>query len=184
MDALFNLLHFIDQYAKAGTFVVGLFAVVVAIVAVWTNRRNAAETMTINLLQEAERDKELRSQYRLLFDARNRNRNMKPLAHPQTDEEKREFNALVSLLNYYENMAIGAKRGIYDLNTLRMAQRTIILHVWELLEGFIGEMRAKHNNPHIYEHFEWLKDCMRCNGARIRCRWPFKRFVKRCRAQR
>jgi len=174
-------LDFLKEYAKVGTFVVGLFAVMVAIIAVWTNRRNAAETITIKLLQDSERDKELRAQYRLLFDARNRNRNMKPLAHPQTEDEKNEFSELTSLLNYYENMAIGARRGIYDLNTLRMAQRTIILHIWELLEGFILEMRAKHNNPHLYEHFEWLKECMRCDRIRFSCRWPFKRFMKHCR---
>ena len=185
------------------------FAVVVAIVAVWTNRRNAAETATINFINDLSTEKELARGQQILRLVRHGLYKLDPLiefANPleqefqltvteMTGEEnaiQADFEAILALLNYFENMAIGARIGILDLKTLRMSRRKQIINTWKLLEPFIMALReqGKEPNPCVYEHFEWLKNCMSCESRLSRCRpckcnwlkctsW-FRRFTRRC----
>ena len=206
MDALIQLIVQIEQYGKAGTVIVGLFAVGVAIISVWTNRRNAAETATINFINDLSTEKELARGQQILRLVRHNLYQLDrliELANPveqafqltvtemtnEADAVQDDFEAILALLNYFENMAIGARIGILDMKTLRMSRRKQIINTWNLLEPFIMALREQDHNPCIYEHFEWLKNCMVCEARLSRCRpWKcdwlkctwFRRFTRRC----
>ena len=204
MDALLHALQFLEQHAKVGTFVVGLFAVLVAVFAIRANRRTAREVAAINFINDLSSDKHLARGVTLLQRASHECIELQYLAKewpsvikkriksPRDEAIHEDFLAILRLLNYYENMAIGARIGILDIRTLRMSRRHQIVRAWELLEGFIEALRTSGDdrNPCLYEHFEWLKNCMSCESRLSRCRpckcnwlkctsW-FRRFTRRC----
>ena len=209
MDTLSGLFiaffDFVEEHSKAGTVIVGLFAVWVAMRAIWSNRRTAQEVAAINFINDLSSDEHLSRGIELLREASHHGKDLTQLAKDEVSgfnaglekvatvsSTHEDYVAILRLLNYFENMAIGARIGILDIKTLRMSRRKQIIKTWRLLEGFIEVLRhdGSEYNPCIYENFEWLKNCMSCESRLSRCRpckcnwlkctsW-FRRFTRRC----
>ncbi|GAA3297699.1 DUF4760 domain-containing protein [Dactylosporangium vinaceum] len=69
----------------------------------------------------------------------------------------REKMALVrAYLNHLEDMAVGVKAEVYDLDTVYMLSGDRLIAAGEGFAGYIGRIRGELKSPSVYEHFEDL----------------------------
>jgi len=211
VEFFISFFDFVEKHSKAGTVIVGLVAVWVAIRAIQTKRRTTREVASIDFINDLSSDEHLARGLELLREASHYGKDLARLAKNEVsgfnvgfeqeyrypalknkkNDDYQDYLAILRLLNYFENMAIGARIGILDTKTLRMSRRKQIIKTWRLLEGFVEELRndGSEYNPCIYEHFEWLKNCMTCKSRFVMCRpckcnwlkctW-LRRFTRRC----
>lgn len=77
-----------------------------------------------------------------------------------TEEQVKKFisvrTTLQTILNDYENVALGIKHGIMDELFLYQWMRTTVIDDWETLSPLVDEYRRVQNNPQLYVEFEGL----------------------------
>ena len=98
------------------------------------------------------------------------------------ERETQEFKDLLPhlrlVLNHYEFVSAGIRRGDVDEQLVKDAERGTILSAYESLERWIFELRTNRRRQSLYEHLEWLhrrweknpphfivRSCERCKGS-------------------
>jgi hypothetical protein len=79
----------------------------------------------------------------------------------QPGEKEREsflqgVSAIQAILNDYENIAIGIRRGILDEEFLFRYMRSGLIRDWEAASPYVIALRARAHIPQIYVEFEGL----------------------------
>ena len=76
------------------------------------------------------------------------------------EQQSQEFDAirlhLRFVLNHYEFISAGIRRGDIDEHLVLDAERGTILNAYEHSEKFIFAVRNSRRNQALYEHLEWL----------------------------
>lgn len=120
--------------------------------------RNSTKQHTINTLLQSRLSAtymgyaDKLSQHYMAFDARK-------AANPAIKEsptDAADIMALRYILNYFEFVAVGIKRGDLDEGTLRDSLRTILRKNVTMSMSWIGKERV--SNPNLYTHLLWLFD--------------------------
>lgn len=79
---------------------------------------------------------------------------------PWPDRKSQEYTDLLPslryILNHYEFISAGIRRGDLDENLVIDAERGTILSAFESAQGHIFEVRNSRRNQAIYEHLEWI----------------------------
>ncbi|MGF1624671.1 MAG: DUF4760 domain-containing protein [Alphaproteobacteria bacterium] len=122
----------------------------------YTARRGrtlARKQHTINIMLKGNFDERLRSAHKQIADHIR--------AHTTFPEPKApEFQALLPdlrlILNHYEFIAAGIRRGDVDERLVIDAERGTILSLFEKSETYIFSTRTNRRNQALYEHLEWL----------------------------
>jgi len=92
---------------------------------------------------------------------------LKDLTPAQAEEHIRKDSntelSIVTLLNYYEKLAIAIEQGIADEIYLKSFFKTMVISTYGTLRVFIEKLRADRSNPKIFKSFEdlslrWGKD--------------------------
>lgn len=120
--------------------------------------RNSIKQHTINTLLQSRLSAtymgyaDKLSQHYMAYDAR---RASNP-ALRENPTDSADIMALRYILNYFEFVAVGIKRGDLDEGTLRDSLRSILRKNVTMSMGWIGKERA--SNQNLYTHLLWLFD--------------------------
>lgn len=60
------------------------------------------------------------------------------------------------LLNYFEALAVGVRKNIYDEKILHLNYHGTLVHLFDAAEPFILETRLSHDRPTVYRELAWL----------------------------
>ncbi|SMM98491.1 hypothetical protein SPONN_2432 [uncultured Candidatus Thioglobus sp.] len=129
-------------------------AVFVARFAIKKQRETVKKDKTITLLMNNLEDKLLIDGIQLLLKIHLDEDDDVAIYANKSHKKDKEFIAIRNLLNYYENVAIGAKADIYDIGMIKKAQKTMISHIFSQSKPFIDKSRKADNNPNLYIEFE------------------------------
>ncbi|SEG47121.1 protein of unknown function [Oceanospirillum linum] len=73
------------------------------------------------------------------------------------DQTKRDQAASINyVLNYYEYVAVGVKRGIYDEAILKDSSYSTLVHMYEFCQPYIENVRRQNQRPTTWCEFEAL----------------------------
>jgi hypothetical protein len=113
---------------------------------------------TIELLTRIELDKDFVDARRKFLDLAKTNAISSYASTEKKDSE--ETGQIKLILNLYELVAIGVRRGTLDYWIWRRYFRKGTITFWEYGVPFINELRTLAGNEAIYKEFEWLKKRM------------------------
>lgn len=136
--------------------------VVVAVVSVITAKIIARRKQTIDALMAGRNDKGLLDGLACVAKLHNKDdANMRSFAKPERRNEQ-ETEQLLFVLNHWEYVAIGIRKGIYDDNMYRLATHGTATGLYSKARPFIEALRQNHARPMIFAEFEhlaerWLK---------------------------
>ena len=80
--------------------------------------------------------------------------------HLPPDKEK-ERDSILLLINHYEQLGVGVKKGIYDVEIIDEFVGTSIITAWQYVQTFVAELRTRDHQPSSYKNFEILQDDLR-----------------------
>lgn len=143
-------------------------ALLVAIISVLANRSTARLKQTADLLFDSRNDKDLQEGHKIIrsyHDAPDKKINV--LGEPDKFENE-DAIAIRYVLNHFEVVAIGIKRGIYDETVVKEAWCRLLVTCYERTEPLIKAIRDKSKIPTALQEFECLA-----------CRWKDKPLKKR-----
>ncbi len=129
-------------------------AVFVALFAIQKQRDTAKKDKTIVLLMNNLEDRLLKDGIKLLLKVHLDENDDVAIYANQSHKKDVEFIAIRNLLNYYENVAIGVKANIYDIEMIKKSQGTMISHIFKQSQPFINKLREAERNPSLYIEFE------------------------------
>jgi hypothetical protein len=146
---------------KASNQFTGFFVIVVAIIAIWMQRKTAKEKNALEFLQELTNSETLQKGSKTLkkyhFD---KNKSVELIATSDDKEIKKDAKEVRDLLNYFETLAIGVRMGIYDKRTVLLSRKQQIIHTFKYSQSYIKSIREKLENKCLYENLEWFVKCI------------------------
>lgn len=144
----FNLvLNFLETAALVA-------AVFVAVFAIRHQRATAKKDKTIALLMKDLEDDFLTEGIKVLLKVHLDAQDDVAIYANAGNKSKKEAIAISNLLNYYENIAVGVKADIYDIEMIKKSQKTMIINIYEQAKPFIVKVRITDNNSNLYIEFE------------------------------
>lgn len=129
-------------------------AVLVAVLAIKHQRATAKKDKTIALLMKDLEDIFLKEGINLLLKIHLDEHDDVAIYANAPNKKKSEAIAIRNLLNYYENVAVGVKADIYDIEMIKKSQKTMIIHIFNQSKPFISQSRQVENNANLYIEFE------------------------------
>lgn len=84
------------------------------------------------------------------------NDNEKTISRLVEDKYSEQCDDILELLNHYEYLAVGVKEDILCEKTLRKANYTSFLIIYEGSEEFITSLRKKYDAPTVFSELEWM----------------------------
>ncbi len=60
------------------------------------------------------------------------------------------------VLNYFEQLSMGVKLGLYDIKIVKESRRSQIISVFSHSESYISHIRKSLDNPNLFKNLEWL----------------------------
>ncbi len=129
-------------------------AVFVAVSAIKYQRATTKKDKTIALLMKDLEDEFLSAGIKLLLKVHLDSQDDVAIYAHTDNKSKKEAIAIRNLLNYYENISVGVKADIYDVEMIKKSQKTMIIHIFEQSKPFIEKSRQVENNPNLYIEFE------------------------------
>ena len=93
-------------------------------------------------------------------------RGQRPLPEAGSEELVRLGPSFERLLNYYEFIAGGVRRGDLDEAIVKDTWRALIVDTFSHLRPFIVDARRERNRPELFRDLEWL--CARWTCSRMR----------------
>ncbi len=143
--------------SQASTSIAGFLIIVVSIIAIYMQRKTAKQKSAIEYLRLLSTDERLRKAGKILRDYHLDNeKSIAIIASSDKQEIKEIKKDVVFLLNYFESLAVGAKIGIYDVQTIRLSRKQQIIHADQYSQPYVKEIRKQSGNPLLFENLEWL----------------------------
>jgi hypothetical protein len=70
--------------------------------------------------------------------------------------KSKKRKALLIVLNNYESIASGLRKGVFDLELYKTMRYSIVCRDWGIFGPTIYHFRNQQNNHTLYQEFEWL----------------------------
>lgn len=148
--------------APVATLAVGAIASTIALTAVFLSwrtiragRHNAKATVTFQHIAKVQSDGDM-IRARGLVRTAIRAGNIAQYAAAENEADPTTL-ALILLLNDFEIVAIGIKRGIIDCSLYRAWGESSVIDYWRKAEPFISTLRDRTSNPKLYLQFQEMK---------------------------
>ncbi len=74
----------------------------------------------------------------------------------KSEDRRNDTASIIYVLNYYEYVAVGIKRGIYDEGILKDSSYTTLIHMYEFCEPYIQNVRRQNQRSTTWCEFEKL----------------------------
>ena len=116
-------------------------------------RTLAKKQHTINIMLKGNFDKDLRVAHESISKYL---KGIIPFPELDSNEYKRILPSLRFVLNHYEFLAAGIRRGDVDEKLVLDSERGTILNAYEKSMDHIFAVRTNRRNQAVYEHLEWL----------------------------
>ena len=142
-----DILKFLIQEISVGV------TAVIAICAILSRGKQDRRRATIDFITEQNRNEALKAARKTLRVAREADPNIARYANL---EDSDEWKAITLILNAYEFLAVGVQEKAFDERIYKRLRCSQFLKDWELLHGFITQMRALRNQPTTFQDFERL----------------------------
>lgn len=139
-------------------------AVFVARFAITHQRATAKKDKTIALLMKSLEDDFLKDGVKLLLEVHLDDHNDVAIYASKANSKKPESLLINNLLNYYENVAIGIKADIYDIEMIKKLQKTMIIRIYEQSKPYIHKVREVANNNNLYIEFKDFVEDLKSNA--------------------
>ncbi len=139
------------QVIQTATLIVAVF---VAWLSIRHQRATVRKEKTIVLLMKDLEDDFLKSGMRTLRQIHNSEDDDVAIYANATHLQDKEAIAIRNLLNYYENISVGAAADIYDVEMIKKSQKSMIIAIYKQSEPFIIRLREQNKNPNLYVEFE------------------------------
>jgi hypothetical protein len=136
--------------------------VIVAVIAIFTNRRVARMRATLDLIERTESSEyysEIRKAFRILIDDPSQD-TLKRLADAKNESDRNTGKHIYAYLNHYELVAIGCETGILDEQFYSYWMRTTLVRDWSNAREFIAICRNRPGRPNAaaFVHFERMAE--------------------------
>lgn len=164
---LTTLIRFLVENPEFISLVTPAVILLSVIVAIFGVRRNSAMTKqraTLDLIERTETTQHYLTAAETFRKYRKREGGLSfsDLTAPGNDAQKiKDRKAVIGLLNHYEIIAIGIKRGILSASFYKLWMRSVFCRNWEAAADFIWRERWKktpddewHYYKQMFEHFE------------------------------
>lgn len=146
----------------AGTYVngqsiVATVAVVLAFAGYLSNRASFRQKNSFDAQRRIISEKEVKSALDTLRERSakiEKGQGVDSWSQIAADRTHNEFVAATTLLNTFEDLAIGIKLGVFDEKILRHALLTMVLRTMFVTQGFIKERQEQYS--YAFQHFQWL----------------------------
>jgi hypothetical protein len=119
------------------------------------SRTIARKQHTIDIMLKANFDRDMRVAHKMIAPYIQR-KNPDPFPEDGNTDYEKLIPFLRMILNHYEFLAAGIRRGDLDEILVIDAQRGAILNAFERSEAHIFAVRDRRRSQAIYEHLEWL----------------------------
>lgn len=166
---------------NTGAVIISGIAAAVAFWGVMTQRAIARRRATLDMLTASEADGDLiRARKKFIELAKHGG-----LAQYAVDskEDSDETQAIRIVLNEFELLAIGIQRGIIDYQLYLRWNRSATIKYWSHAIPFVHDLRARLNNPKIYQEFEVLVGWLQKGSMPKRFYWWGQFFSELCTLQ-
>jgi hypothetical protein len=118
-------------------------AIVVAVAAIWWNRRVTRLKATLDLIEAAESKEYYQERYRAFREYRKSGPYRSDTIDPGGDREKqKERDKCIDFLNHYELVAIASERGIIDENFYRLWMGPTFVRDWNCATDLVRSDRT------------------------------------------
>ncbi len=137
----------------------GPLAIVMAAVGGWfaqhwiSKKRATVDFITQTEVGSAKWQEEIR-RFAELTNDRTHPQPLIALLDPQTEDQYRDRLLISAVLNHFEMVAVGIKRGAFSNVIYRDWSGTPYVDAWTKAEPYITARRDKKKQPTAYEHFE------------------------------
>lgn len=131
-----------------------IVAVFVAGLSIWWHRKTTKQENTIKLLMKDLNDDLIKEGIELLEKIDNDGQDSIEIYANSINKHKEETIHIRNLLNYYEMVSVGVNKGIYDVQMIKEAQKTIITKIYQHSKLFIDKIRKVKKNDDLYIEFE------------------------------
>ncbi len=152
----------------------GIFATIVAIWGVLSQRAISCRRATVEYLALLESDKDHIGARKKFIELAKLDGGLAPWA--AADREKSDETQSIRLvLNSYELIAIGMQRGVFDRTLYIRWHKSGVLQAWNHALPFVSALRNRTENAAIYHEFEELVKTLKKNSMPRR-NWWWGRF--------
>lgn len=135
--------------------ITGIFAAVIAVWALFSQRAIAAKRATLDFIQESQRDSDMIAARQIFYGLLKTPEGLGKWAATEHVESP-EANAIRTVLNEHELVSIGIQRGILDDETYRRFYRTIVVQRWQDSASYILARRKRTGTQSLFHEFEEL----------------------------
>lgn len=133
-----------------------LAGVLVAVISVVSARIIARRKQTIDALMASRTDTNLQDGLECVSAIHHKeDANLRAYAKPERRKDP-EVDKLLFVLNHWEYVAIGVRKGIYDDDMFRIANQGTVTQLYDRARPFIEALREHYQRPMIFIEFETL----------------------------
>ncbi|HET9511813.1 MAG TPA: DUF4760 domain-containing protein [Sphingomonas sp.] len=152
-------------------FVTALAATIIAIWGIVTTRVVARRVATMDRFTRIATDKDMIAAREKFIELTEQPGGLAAYADDNPFGRSEEIKAIRTILNDFEQLALGIQFGVLDLELIKRYHRTGIIRDWGHAAPFIYKLRAKIGSPAIYHEFEELARSLQTNRMPSRNRW-------------
>lgn len=126
------------------------------------NERRARRRATIDIVLSENQDEKFRDIKEQYAHMRSKNVNFTLLAceTPKSQERKAEIlnqqEVIIAILNQYEFIACAIYEDSLDQDLYKRMKKSVVIRDWDVLEGFVLELRKKEGRSKIFCEIERL----------------------------
>jgi len=131
----------------------GFGAILVAVLALFTQRNITRRQCTLEHLAALQMDSDL-IKFRVMFRDLAKQQGGLAVWAAADKEQTEEFQAISTRLNEFELIAIGIQRGIIDFELYRRWYKSGTIRAWRDAEGFINGIRNRFNNQMLFHELQ------------------------------
>lgn len=155
--------------------VVATAALLIAILAIISQRQSARAQHTVMHLADAMRDRDIIAAKTVFFEKAALPGGLAKYAHK---EDSKTEVAIRTVLNHFELISLGIQCGTIDYEVFKRWNRSTVLTVWSAASPFISETRKLHNTPMLWHEFEELaRDFSSVRNPSRKIRNPLRIFL-------
>lgn len=143
-------------------FITATLAAIVATWAVVTTRIVARRAATMEHITRVASDRDMIDAKQTFIRLTEEEGGLAKFGSSKPLEATKELQAIRTILNDYEQLAIGIQFGVIDFKLVSRYMKTAIIRDWGHAAPFIYKVRMEINSPALYHEFEelarWLQD--------------------------
>lgn len=156
-------------------FITAALAALVAIWGIITTRVVSRRASTLEHFRRIASDKDMIEARKIFIELTEEPAGLAPYACPtplaSDNENADKIDAIRTVLNDYEMLAVGVQFGTFDLSIISRYYRSTIVRDWRHAAPFIYKLRGDLNSDTIYHEFEQLTSWLQGSQVPDRNRW-------------